>query len=598
MKKFILSLALLSGILQMSFGQDSSKGQLDGNVSLNLGTNFVMDMSSRTFSNCAGDFSAWGRYRTEKLMIKLDLQGLNSFVATTIQGQTIDLRTQDAPEMNMDITQKENSVLEEKAGVLVEYKPDNGNEFSFNVRQGFNRQTPDKAVISIINRFDALDYENMEMFCSFDLEEVLQKENTVDAVAEWKHRFDKPGREIVSGIGWALSRTDKSSNWHITPVTEVLPEEESEEEEVPDRIYRITPLYTKNDISASVTYRDVDMFSQKSLNLELGMNLKAEFDRNMQSAANFINEEWIDSLEYRENFSYFSLNAIPKAKVSYSPGKFKINFQLTPDFYVNNLHNDKSKGELKFGKVYLLPCLDADWTPSQKHNLGISYRQGIVRPSFLQMCRFPRIGAYSNEMLMGNPDLTPGSSSKISLLYTFKSGYFTGNVTGTTTVNWDNIEKVFNNVGDYRIYTWINSGHSIENNIKLSAKAKLKNFEASLEGYYNYFIGYNNSGAVTRSSDWGINGDATLSVRGGWSFNVKGRYQSKIIRTYNSITEYIGCDARITKDFRKFSVFVQGKDLFDQTIEVATYSEDQTYARIEEIQYNRRIFSIGAAFKF
>ena len=93
-------------------------------------------------------------------------------------------------------------------------------------------------------------------------------------------------------------------------------------------------------------------------------------------------------------------------------------------------------------------------------------------------------------------------------------------------------------------------------------KAELKNFDAELGVYYNYFVGYNNDGAATRSSDWGLNGNATLRIKGGWSFNVKGRYQSKIIRTYSSITEYVGCDFRVMKDFRRFSVYVEGRDLF------------------------------------
>ena len=81
-------------------------------------------------------------------------------------------------------------------------------------------------------------------------------------------------------------------------------------------------------------------------------------------------------------------------------------------------------------------------------------------------------------------------------------------------------------------------------------QANLKRFNAELGGYYNYFLGYNNAGTETRSSDWGVNGSATLTLKGGWIFDVKGRYQSKIIRTYSSMTEYVGCDVRITKGFR------------------------------------------------
>lgn len=270
----------------------------------------------------------------------------------------------------------------------------------------------------------------------------------------------------------------------------------------------------------------------------------------MAQAGNLVNDVWVDSLKYRENFDFLALNLTPKAKLSYSPGKFNLSLQLTPDFYVSKLDSDRNIGNFNSGRVYILPDFNASWTPSPMHKVGITYKQGLTRPSYLQICWFQRAGSYANEIQMGNPKLKPGSNGIANLYYTFHSGFFTGTLEGTTTMNWDKIEKVFNTRGEYHIYTWINSGHSIENRIKLTMQANLKRFNAELGGYYNYFLGYNNAGTETRSSDWGVNGAATLTLKGGWVFDVKGRYQSKIIRTYSSMTEYVGCDVRITKGFR------------------------------------------------
>ena len=596
---------LLPYTLPAAYGQEASGGLWNGSVSLDMGTNFIEGLSSRKYSNSYGNFNAWGNYRSDKFSIRMDLSILPGFTANTINGQTVNIKDTEAPQLNYDISQKEKTVFAETAGVQMEYRPDPQNTFAFNVRQSLNKQKPDKIVISINNiiSVSGKEVEGIKTKCSFDIEEGHQTLSGWNADARWSHKFDKPGREINFGAGWGLTRNDKASNWKIVPATDVFAsdgtsEQESSGSEMPDKEYRITPLNTNNSLNATVCYRDVDLFEQESLNLELGMDLKTGFDRDELSAANLINEVWVDSLEYRENFNYFSMDVAPRAGLSYSPGKFSFNLQLTPDFYINRLNSEGRDGNFNFNKVYLLPCFQANWKPSVMHKLDFSYRQGLERPTYEKICWFQRAGSYANELQRGNPDLQPGSNGRLSLAYTFHSGFFTGTLEGMTTFKWNNIEKVFNTEEEFRIYTWINSGHSTDNSIKLSLRADLKNFYATLGGYYNYFIGYNNAGDATRSSDWGMNCDATLKIKGGWIFNVRGRYQSKIIRTYSSITEYIGCDARVTKDFKRFSVFLQGKDLFDRPIEVATYSEDQTYARIEETTYNRRIFSVGASFKF
>lgn len=80
---------------------------------------------------------------------------------------------------------------------------------------------------------------------------------------------------------------------------------------------------------------------------------------------------------------------------------------------------------------------NASWTPSPMHKVGVTYKQGLVRPSYLQVCWFPRIGAYANEVQVGNPDLKPSGNGRASLFYTFHSGFFTGTLEGIGKVSWD-----------------------------------------------------------------------------------------------------------------------------------------------------------------
>ena len=603
MKKVLILIGIMFSSL-MASGQEATKGRWDGGISLDAGTNFEKGKSTRGFSNSSGDVSAWGRYRTDKFMIRLNLQGLSKFTTTSTTGITANVKNPDDPQINFDINQNENKSFEETAGVQMEYKPDRQNIFSFNFRQKFTKQTPNKIVVSFQNIFHNDDGVNIDTKRHSDVEEGYQDVIDFGIDAAWNHRFEKAGREINSRMEWAFNRNDKNSIWHRHFLEGQISEEEFRNHsfntgnEISSQTFRITPLNRNNRLNASVLYRDIDLFDQKSLNVELGTDLRIDYEKDNLSAANLIDKVWVDSLKYRENFDFVSIDLSPKARLSYSPGKFNFSLQLTPDLYVSKLDSDNNIGRFNFGRFYILPDMNASWTPNPNHKLGISYKQGISRPTYLQICWFQRSGADANEILMGNPRLKPGSNGKAGLYYTFQSGFFTGTLEGSATMNWDKIERVFNSDGDYRIYTWINSGHSVENSLKLTLKADLNNFDATINSYYNYFIGYNNAGDETRSSDWGVSGEASLRVKGGWIFNAKGRYQSKIIRTYSSITEYVSCDVRITKDFKKFSVYAEGKDLFEQPIMVSTYSEDKTNVRFEQHQYNRRLFSVGVSFRF
>lgn len=601
MKKLLTLILGMLSVLITAFAQEAQKGRWDGNVELNAGTSFVEGFSTSKYTHSVGDVSAWGRYTADKFTIRLDLQCMYGFEANSVSGSTVNVKDIKAPQASLDIDHKEYRTFEEKAGLQVKYTPDQQNEFSFSLGQKFNRQVSDKFVILMQNHFSESDDQTVRTKFYFDIEQAFQNVAEFNADAKWHHKFDKTGREILSGLEWNLNGNDRYSEW-----CRLSGEREKMEDylggtnfgALSERVFRITPLDTKNGWKASVLYRDVDIFDLKNLNLEIGGDFRTEYENDRLSAANYVNEQWVDSLRYCRTFDYLSMDFAPSAKLSYCSGKFDLNIRLTPDVYMSRLGSDRDRGRLDFSKIYLLSDLYADWKPSPMHKAGITYKQGLVRPSYSQLCGFRRMGSNANEILMGNPDLKPSGNGTASLFYTLHSGFFTGTLEGIGKITWDRITKVFKKEDDYSAYTWINSAHSFDNSIKLTLKADMDKFNAEIGGYYNYFIGYDNAGGDTRSSDWGVNGNASLKIKGGWMFNIKGRYQSKIIRTYSSITEYVGCDVRVSKDFKRFSVYLEGKDLFDQPIMITTYSEDKTYARFEEHFYNRRLFAIGAAFKF
>lgn len=162
---------------------------------------------------------------------------------------------------------------------------------------------------------------------------------------------------------WILNRKDTPSIWHRlesamnADIPYVIPTASSNK----IRTFRITPLSRDNRLNTSVVYHDGNLFKRKKLDLELGADLKIDYKKDNQSAANLVNEMWVDSLKYRENFDFLALNLTPKAKLSYSQDKFGFSLLLTPDFYISKLDSDRNIGNFNFGRVYLLSDFYALW---------------------------------------------------------------------------------------------------------------------------------------------------------------------------------------------------------------------------------------------
>ena len=181
------------------------------------------------------------------------------------------------------------------------------------------------------------------------------------------------------------------------------------------------------------------------------------------------------------------------------------------------------------------------------------------------------------------------------------AGIFTSSIEAGYKHEADKIEQVMQNFdfdgASYRIYTWINGGKAQTFNAKLSLEWKVGTLRAAISGKYNYFTGTTNDGQVTRNSDYSIDGEASYRVSS-WTFMLKGRYRSKIIRTYQSITEIVGCDVRIDKDFKHLGLFADCRDLLDKPVMLTTLSKDRTEGRVERSVGNNRIFLFGVKYKF
>ena len=105
-------------------------------------------------------------------------------------------------------------------------------------------------------------------------------------------------------------------------------------------------------------------------------------------------------------------------------------------------------------------------------------------------------------------------------------------------------------------------------------------------------------GAIKKSFDWRLTGDISARLGKGWSIGVDTRYRSKVATFFTIFKEYCELNAHVQKDFKRFTLFFDAKDLLDQPRETSFESDELKEYWIEEVRSNRRLFILGARWKF
>ena len=92
--------------------------------------------------------------------------------------------------------------------------------------------------------------------------------------------------------------------------------------------------------------------------------------------------------------------------------------------------------------------------------------------------------------------------------------------------------------------------------------------------------------------------DVTAFLGKGWSVGADAKYQSKVATFFTIFKKYCELNANIQKEFKHFTLYLEGRDLLDQPKETSFESEELKEFWVEEVRSNRRIFVVGARWKF
>ena len=375
-------------------------------------------------------------------------------------------------------------------------------------------------------------------------------------------------------------------------------------------MYRITP--SNLDLSA-----DGDIFLQNrladgdvKLTVTPGMRLSYKQLLDQNSGATFIipdglegEGEWRDSLRLRENFNYLSLLSDSYVKAAVTWNNLEANIEYAMQVYGRRLNDATHVQPFQIKGVYPVGKSNLKWTINPQHSLNIVNETSVKHPDYLKVCWYDRTAGYLDQLYRGNEQLISPQTTQFSLEYAFKGKHFSSksvilykNVINEIDQTWSN-EEIDGRM--YKVFRWLNSADSHTGGLSQSLGWEGKILSAHAGITYNQSLRTaKKDNAQKTSHDWKLTSDISARLGKGWTVGVDSKYQSKVATFFTIFKEYCELNAFVQKDFKKITVYLQGKDLLDMPRETTFESEDQKESWIDQVRDNRRLVILGFRWKF
>ena len=374
--------------------------------------------------------------------------------------------------------------------------------------------------------------------------------------------------------------------------------------------YRITPnsfdFNLDGDIHWQRTLRDDDI----QLKISPGARLATRQAIDENSGATRINvaydveeEIWRDSTRLRESFNYLSVWIDPYFTADFRWKSLEAHADYAAQVYARRLNDETHKQPLNIKGVYPVGKSHLKWTISPVHSLTLSNQMSVSHPDYLKICWYDRTAGYLDQLYRGNEELRSPQTRQYALTYELKYKRFISKTGVSYKHVEDEIDQTWSNEEidgrQYKVFKWLNSANSHTLGLSENLGWRGKVITANLGINYNQSRRIANSnGAVKNSFDWKLNGDISANLGKGWSMGVNAKYQSKVATFFTIFKQYCELKAWVQKDFKRFSVYLEGRDLLDMPRETSFESEETKEFWIEEVRDNRRLFIVGVKWKF
>jgi hypothetical protein len=250
--------------------------------------------------------------------------------------------------------------------------------------------------------------------------------------------------------------------------------------------------------------------------------------------------------------------------------------------------------------VNLFPSFSVSHPLSSSESISLALSSRISRPSYKSLNPFI---SYTDPLNLnaGNPALMPERSMlfELSHLKDFKSisvsnSLFYREITGlvgrvrtylgvdTTLTRYENISKS-RAWGFENLSTW-----SVSKAYKITLSSSL--YQTDLQGLIN-----NTEVSLNRWS-WSSRLNQQIKLKGNWSTQLSGIYQSSQINTLGIINPYYTVDLGLKKDFGRFSMNARVNDIFNTQ---KTIYDSRPFGLVNDLERKKetRIYYIGFTYK-
>ena len=465
----------------------------------------------------------------------------------------------------------------------------------------------DRAFNHSIN-FDG-NVEELQSF-SYYYEEPVMDEHKVETGARFSHRFNG-GRSILHGsVVFQSAGSQRVNTWTVFKTDPGEGATVIEDEEVAGYAwrYRITPGSRDFNVDGDIHLQQTLLDQDVKLTLTPGARISTEHAQDQNSGATQISlyneqEVWKDSTRLRETFDFLSLWAEPYMAADFKWKNVEAHANYAGQIYARRLNDDTHWQPLKVKGFYPVGKANVRWTLSPMHSFNLTNQMSVSHPDYLKICWYDRTAGYLDQLYRGNEQLLSPRTRLYGLEYEFKYKRFLTQFAVSYKRVVNEIDQTWTNEEidgrQYKVFHWLNSSNSRSVGLtqKLGWRGKVIVANAGIT-YNQSRRRAMDSDKVKNSFDWRLNADVTAFLGKGWSVGADARYQSKVATFFTIFKEYCELNFRIQKDFKKFTLYLQVRDLLDQPRQTSFESEELQEFWIEEVRSNRRIFVLGAKWKF
>ena len=443
---------------------------------------------------------------------------------------------------------------------------------------------------------------DLDQAFSFNVASEDRRSRKQEASAGWRsrHELDSPRRMILTAGEWNGSYSDRNAVW--AKLTLAVSGEDIDQASLYN--YRLTPHTYQNNGLLSLSFRDSLLTGARTLTIEPELRFRLSDTRDHNSGA--VQDSlaiWRDSTAIRETFRFFTVQAEPALRIEYLHAPLRVSANYSLQFYGRQLTSQLHYGPLERLPAVVIGRSFAEWAAAEGMALVLGSTISIARPTFLQTCWYERQYADPQQLFVGNPDLLPTRTVSTDLTWRMRKGRFRLSTTTTYAFRLNEVEQFFWDDEiegkNYRIFSWVNTayGHTFVQNLQLGWNGRV--FSSTLQVNYRQkqqkaLI----ADTENKANDWELLADVGIRPGRGWSFTARGQYQGDIRTLYSLTHQYYTVNARISKEFRQFSLYLEGRDLFDKPVTTEFLSRDLTENWIEISNLNRQLFLLGLSWTF